>query len=96
MHSESFPSLLLRAMVERQVPRFTEAEYNAAVEYTIRKYGMDTRDGALDLHGQNVEYIAELIAEAVGQSRIENGTLEITRAARELNQNEFIGRNETA
>ena len=86
MHSESFPTLLLRAMVKRQVPRFTEAEYNAAVEYTIRKYGMDTRDGALDLHGQSAEYIAELIAEAVGQDRLSSGTLAIAEADRELNR----------
>lgn len=96
MHSESFPATLLRTMVKQQVPRLTEAEYNAAVRYTIRKYGMNTRDGALDLRGQNVEYLAALVAEAAGQARIESGTIEMAHAAQELEQHEFMERNETA
>jgi hypothetical protein len=52
---------------------------------------MEDRDGSIDLNGQDIGYIAELVAEAVGQARLAEGTFEIARNDRELNE-----RNETA
>ena len=88
---ESFAAVLLRSMVRQKTVKLTEEEYNAAVRYVIRKYRMEDRDGSIDLRGQDIGYIAELVAEAVGQARLTEGTFEIARNDRELNE-----RNETA
>lgn len=88
---ESFAAVLLRSMVRQKTVKLTEEEYNAAVRYVIRKYRMEDRDGSIDLRGQDIGYIAELVAEAVGQARLAEGTFEIARNDRELNE-----RNETA
>jgi uncharacterized protein YaiL (DUF2058 family) len=88
---ESFAAVLLRSMVRQKTVKLTEEEYNAAVRYVIRKYHMEDRDGSIDLRGQDIGYIAELVAEAVGQARLAEGTFEIARNDRELNE-----RNETA
>lgn len=48
------------------------------------------------MDSQNVEYLAALVAEAAGQARIESGIIEMAHAAQELEQHEFMERNETA
>lgn len=93
---ESFVALTLRSMVKHDVARLTEDEYNTAVRAVIRKYHMADRTGALDLHGQDLGYVGELIVETIQQNRITQHTLEIARNDRELYQNKNMERNETA
>ncbi|MFU0832765.1 MAG: hypothetical protein ACFWUC_07490 [Oscillospiraceae bacterium] len=69
---ESFASALLWELVKQQVPQLTEDEYHAALRYTAQK------------HHMAIEYIAALVAEAVGQARLSEGTLDIARNDRNL------------
>lgn len=88
---------LYRLVTSRSGGNLTLAEYDKAVRYTIRKYHMASRDGTISLDGKDLDYIAELVSEAVGQARLTNETLEIARNDRELESDQYKNeRNETA
>ena len=86
-------------MVSRRVKNLTDSEYTAAIEYTARKYHLPQRAGHLDLDHISIgrmDYIAEIVAEAVGQDRLSRSTLEIARNDREIETSGKQERNETA
>lgn len=96
---DTFSAMLLHAMVNRRVKNLTDREYAAAMEYTARKHHLPQHAGLLNLEHISIgrmDYIAELVAEAVGQDRLSRGTMEIARNGRELGQTEKKERNETA
>lgn len=72
-------SIVLRN-VEGDLPL---AEYNQALRYTIRKYHLGDH-GRIEFYGSEKRYLAELIAEAVSQKRLSDGTFEIAQANVEL------------
>lgn len=81
---ETIAAVKLYFAVKERVPgELTPAEYDQAIRHVIRKYHMADRHGGLDMRRQDSEYIAELIAEAVGQDRLSRGTLAIAEADRE-------------
>lgn len=83
---EAIAAVKLYRMVNQRVGSdLTISEYDDAVKYTIRKYHLEDRNGAMDFHGQDIEYISILISEAVQQNRIFLATLSIARADAELN-----------
>ncbi len=96
---DTFSALLFRQMVGRRVKDLTDSEYTVGLEYAIRKHHLPQHAGLLDLDHISIgrmDYIAELVAEAVGQDRLSRGTMEIARNERELEQSEKQERNETA
>lgn len=94
VNQESFAAAYLKHIVKLQVLGImTDTEYNAAILYTMRKYHLKPVGTSIDLHGQDVDYISELVAEAIVQDRLSRGTLEIMKNDRELRNFE---RNETA
>ena len=99
MADGAFSALLLRQMVSRRMKNLTDSEYTAAIEYTARKYHLPQRAGHLDLDHISIgrmDYIAEIVAEAVGQDRLSRSTLEIARNDREIETSGKQERNETA
>ena len=97
--SDTFSVLLFHEMVRRRVKDLTDSEYAAGLEYAIRKYHLPQHSGLPDLDHISIgrmDYIAELVAEAVGQDRLSRGTMEIAQNERELEQSENQERNETA
>lgn len=97
--NDTFPPMLLHEMVRRRVKDLNDSEFTAGLEYTIRKYHLPQRAGRLDLDRISLgrmDYIAELVAETVGQDRLSNGTMEIARNDLELEEFEKQERNETA
>jgi len=66
---------------------------------TARKHHLPQRAGHLDLDHISIgrmDYIAEIVAEAVGQDRLSRSTLEIARNDREIETSGKQERNETA
>jgi hypothetical protein len=87
----------LHSLVAQRIPDDLDpAEYSRAVRYTIHKYHLAGHDGRLDMHGLDPGYMADLVAEAVGQDRIARGTMAIAEADRDLAQSEKPERDETA
>ena len=83
---ETVAAVRLYHLVQQRVPggELTLTEFDRAVRYTLRKYRMDDRDGGIDTRRQDIGYIADLVAEAVGQDRLSRGTLAIAAADREI------------
>ncbi len=70
--SDTFSVLLFHEMVRQRVKGLTDSEYTAGLEYAIRKYHLPQCSGLLDFDHISLgrmDYIAELVAEAVGQDR---------------------------
>jgi hypothetical protein len=84
-HAEVVQAVKLRRVVADRVLRLTDAEYDDAVLHVIRKYHMADKHGNLDLHNQNPEYVAMLIAKTAEQTRLFKETLAIAQADSELN-----------
>lgn len=96
---DAFSAAMLYHMVKPRVAGLTDAEYAAGLEYAARKHRLPRRGGRLDLSGMSVgwlAYIADLVAEAIGQDRLSRGTMEIARSDRELEESEKQKGNETA
>ena len=89
---ETIATIKLYRMVARRVPgELPPTEYDRAVRYVIQKYHMADRNGGIDMHQQDPEYISMLVAEAVGQDRLSRGTLAIAVADREAIRNQMEG-----
>lgn len=87
---EAIAAVKLYRMVNQRVGSdLTVTEYDDAVRYTIRKYHLEDRNGAMDFRGQDIEYISMLISEAVQQNRIFQSTLAIAQADEELATSEY-------
>lgn len=94
--SDTFSVLLFHEMVRQRVKGLTDSEYTAALEYTIRKYHLSQHAGLPDLDHISIgrmDYIAELVAETIGQDRLSHGTMEIAQNDMGV---DAPGRNETA
>lgn len=81
---EAISAVKLFRMVGQRVPCVTDAEYDDAVKYTIRKYHLADKNGALDTRNESLEYISILISEAINQNRIFLGILTIAQADADL------------
>lgn len=80
---ETVAAVKLYYAVKDRVPgEMTPTEYDRAVQYTIRKYHMADRHGGLDMRRQDPEYIAKLIAAAVGQDRLSRWSLAVVKEDR--------------
>lgn len=98
---QAFAALMLRRMVENHshIGQTTDEEYASGIAYAAHKYKLPTDGGALNITGMSaghLAYIADLIAETIGQRRIADATMEITQNGQELEQSEKQERNETA
>jgi hypothetical protein len=87
---KAIAAVKLYRMVNQRVDNgLTVTEYDDAVRYTIRKYHLEDRNGAMDFRGQDIEYISMLISEAVQQNRIFQSTLATAQADAELVASEY-------
>lgn len=81
---ETIAAVKLYYAVKERVPGgLAPEEYDQAIRHVIRKYHMSDRHGGLDTRRQDIGYIADLVAEAVGQDRLSRETLAIAEADRE-------------
>ena len=97
----AFAALILRSMVEnhRRIGKTSDEEYASGIAYAAHKYKLPMAGGTLNISGMSaghLAYIADLIAETIGQRRIAEATMKIARDGRELEQSEKQERNETA
>ncbi len=87
---EAISAVKLYRMVNQRVgSNLTISEYDDAVKYTIRKYHLEDRNGAMDFRGQDMEYISMLISEAVQQNRMFQSALAIAQSDAELAASEY-------
>jgi hypothetical protein len=96
-----FAALMLRRMVENHshIGKTSDEEYASGIAYAAHKYKLPTDGGTLNITGMSaghLAYIADLIAETIGQRRIADATMEVARNGQELEQSEKQERNETA
>ena len=86
----AFAALMLRRMVESHscIGKTSDEEYASGIAYAARKYKLPTDGGTLNISSMSaghIAYIADLVAEAVGQDRLSRGTMEIAVNDAELN-----------
>ena len=96
----AFAALILRRMVEnhRHIGKTSDEEYASGIADAAHKYKLPTDGGTLNISGMSaghLAYIADLIAEMIGQRRIADATMEIARNDQELEQSEKQEGNET-
>lgn len=88
----AFAAALLYHMVRLQVVKVGEdlkpVEYEKALQLTIRKHNLKMRGRFIDLRDQDIEYISDLVTEAVNQERISQALLGLAEINRDIERTE--------
>lgn len=85
----AFAAALLYHMVRLQVGTdLTPAEYDQALQLTIRKHNLKTCGRFIDLRNQDIEEVADWITEAVNQERISQALLDMAQIEYDIERDE--------
>jgi hypothetical protein len=89
----AFAAALLYHIVRLQVMKsgadLKPAEYDQALQLTIRKRNLKIRGRFIDLRDQDIEYISDLVTEAVNQERISQALLGLAEINRDIERDEI-------